>query len=178
MHMINARETLEKVIWTDFSEAALWWVEFLITNWDGKDFIGFYQANKQYIHDVYDIDDATITYDEELVNSFMEEVGDTWLSDWAQIQRLNHTYMKLNMVTEWDKLVNALGTDNNVFLQVSNIWQYEINYVNTKNCQAQLAYINLISEVMNNNKELFVTGDTPSGVYYSYQNMKEIASIF
>jgi hypothetical protein len=75
-------------------------------------------------------------------------------------------------------LVNALGTDNNVFLQVSNIWQYEINYVNTKNCQAQLAYINLISEVMNNNKELFVTGDTPSGVYYSYQNMKEIASIF
>lgn len=177
MHMINARETLEKVIWTDFSEAALWWVEFLITNWDGTDFIGFYQANKQYIHDVYGIDDATITYDEELVNSFMEEVGDTWLSDWAQIQSLNHTYMKLNMVTEWDKLVNALGTDNNVFLQVSNIWQYEINYVNTKNCQAQLAYINLISEVMHNNKELFVTGDTPSGVYYSYQNMKEIASI-
>jgi len=82
------------------------------------------------------------------------------------------------MVTEWKRLVDAIGNDNTVFLQVSNIWQYEINYVNTTHFQAQAAYINLINEVLSNNKDLFVTGDTPSGVYQGYRNMKEIASIF
>jgi len=178
MHMINARDTLEKVIWTDFSEAGLWWVEFLLTNWDGTDFIGFYKAHKHHIHDVYDIDDDTILYDEDLIHGFMEEVGDTWLDDWAHIKSLDHTFMKINMVTEWKRLVDAIGNDNTVFLQVSNIWQYEINYVNTTHFQAQAAYINLINEVLSNNKDLFVTGDTPSGVYQGYRNMKEIASIF
>jgi hypothetical protein len=177
MHMINARDTLERVIWTDFSEAALWWVEFLITNWDGKDFIDFYKSHKHHIHDVYHIDDETILYDEELIHGFIEEVGDSWLDDWAHIQSLDHTFMKINMVTEWKRLVDTIGNDNTVFLQVSNIWQYEINYINTTHFQAQTAYINLMNEVMNNNKDLFVTGDTPAGTYQEYQNMKEIVSI-
>ena len=178
MHMINARGTLETVIWTDFCDAALWWVELLVTKWDGTDFMGFYEANKQYIHDTYDIHDDTIIFDESLVDTFMAEAGDSWLDDWAHIQSLDHTFMKINLVTEWEKLVNMIGNDNKVFMQVSNIWQYEINYVNTENCQAQLAYINLMHGVLRNNTELHVTGDTPSGIYYSYQNMKEITSIF
>ena len=41
----------------------------------------------------------------------------------------------------------AIGKDNNVFLQVSNIWQYETNYLNTPHHQAQAAFINLINEL-------------------------------
>lgn len=177
VHMINAKNTLKRVIWTDFSEAGLWWTEYLINNWDGTNFTEFYQSNKQYIHDTFDIQDDTITYDESLVHEFFNIVGDEWKDDWDYIRGLDHHFVKIDLINEWERLVDMIGTDHNVMIQISNIWQYEINYVNSVHFQAQAAYINLINELLKNNKDLYVTGDTPSGVFYDYQNMKEVTEI-
>lgn len=177
-HMINAKDTLERVIWTDFSDAGLWWIQHLIENWDGNNFDAFYQNHKEQIQEKFNIDEETTVYDIALVEQFFEDVADSWEDDWNFIRGLNHQFEKIDIVNDYQRLIDEIGTGNKVFMQVSNIWQYEINYINTKHCDAQKAFIDIVTTVLNNNEDLYVTGDTPSGTYYEYQNMKEIASIF
>ena len=43
--------------------------------------------------------------------------------------------------------------------------------------RANAAFIMMVNEVLMRNKDLFLTGDSPSGVYYSYQNMKDLVSL-
>ena len=85
--------------------------------------------------------------------------------------------MNIDLVKNWQLLVDEVGTGNKVFMQVSNIWQYEVNYLNTPHHQAQASFINLINELLKNNREVYMTGDSPNGVFYNYQNLKEIISI-
>jgi hypothetical protein len=177
-HMTNARNSLRRVVWSDFSEAGLWWTKNLLENWDGKDFHAFYLKNKPYLEKHYVAHHAA-NYDRKLAEKFVTHYGDekTWLDHWDWIRTLDHTFMLVDLVNEWDKVIAEIGVDQKVFLQVSNIWQYETNYLNTPHHQAQASFINLINELLKTNKEVYLSGDSPSGVFYNYQNMKDVISI-
>jgi len=177
-HMVNARKTLERVIWTDFSEAGIWWTKKVLAEWDGINFNAFYQKNKQELEDKWVAYHAN-NYSPSLANKFEAsfESQEKWLEHWDWIRGLDHTFMKVNLVKDYHKVVEAIGENETVFMQISNIWQYEINYINTPHFQANAAFIMMVNEVLMRNKDLFLTGDSPSGVYYSYQNMKDLVSL-
>ena len=175
-HMSNAKNTLKQVIWTDFSESGLWWIKKVLNEWDGVDFDKFYKTHR----DLFNIDVENLIYDKNLVLDFIASYGDesSWLDAWDWIRCLDHKFMKMDIVKEWQTLVDTIEPKQVVMLQVSNIWQYEINYLNNVHHQAQASFVNLINELLKKSKDVYLTGDSPSGVYYSYQNMKEITSIF
>jgi hypothetical protein len=177
-HMTNAIDTLERVIWTDFSQAGIWWTKTLLNEWDGKDFHAFFKSKERILREKF-VAYHACNYDRELAESFVNhyESMEVWLDHWDRIRKLDHTFMEIDLVKNWEHVVDEIGKDNNVFLQVSNIWQYETNYLNTPHHQAQAAFINLINELLKNNREVYITGDSPGGVYYNYQNMKEVISI-
>lgn len=177
-HMTNSRNTLKRVIWTDFSEAGMWWTKNLLENWDGKDFHAFYLKYSPYLKKNFVAFDAA-NYDRELAEKFVNHYSSEaeWLDHWNWIRSLDHKFMLVDLVKEWDRVVAEIGVDQNVFLQVSNIWQYETNYLNTPHHQAQASFINLINELLKTNKEVYLSGDSPNGIFYNYQNMKEVISI-
>lgn len=177
-HMTNARPSLKRVIWTDFSEAGVWWTKKLLAEWDGLDFHSFYLKHEKYMEENFVAFQAS-NYDRELAERFVNHYDslDTWLDHWNWIRSLDHKFMNIDLVKNWQLLVDEVGTGHKVFMQVSNIWQYEVNYLNTPHHQAQASFINLINELLKNNREIYMTGDSPNGIYYSYQNMKEVISI-
>ena len=49
--------------------------------------------------------------------------------------------------------------------------------MNTKGFTAQTSFLNLINDLMVTNKNLYFTGDTPTGFYHSYVNIKQMSGI-
>jgi hypothetical protein len=176
----NNIDTLKRVVWTDFSPFGLAWTRKVVEEWDGHNFDAFVQQHRHIIMDMGFPDEYFIWYDsanaQEFIDSF-ERDGLDWITEWNKIRALKHEFIQIDVVREWERLVNTVGTCNGVFMQFSNIWQYEINYVNTARHEAQLFFLQLINEVMKRNDVVYFTGDTPNGIYHEYQDMRLLPGI-
>lgn len=180
-HIINNIDTVKRVVWFDFNPYSVMWIKHLMENWNGEDFKKFVSKNKHIITDGKVILEQNIIYDPDLVDEFMEtlELDDNSLKEvFLKIKQLDHEYLNIDAVKEWKKLAKACGENSNVFMQLTNIWQYEVNYMNTDGLDAQLAFLNLLNTVAKNNTALFLTGDTPMGIHYRYKNIKQLKGVF
>jgi hypothetical protein len=179
-HIVHALDTLQQVVWFDFNPYAVEWTKLVLAEWDGRNFAGFVQQNIQRIIGDGVISPDCVLFDPELAAEFIRRVGgeDAWTALFERIKQLDHQFSVTDIVRDWQVLADRIGSGHRVLLQVSNIWQYESNYLNTMPFQAQLAFISLIQTVSQNNQDLYFTGDTPGGVHYVYQNIKELTGIF
>jgi hypothetical protein len=180
-HIIRNIDTVKSVVWFDFNPYSVLWMKHLIENWDGYDFKKFVQSDKHVITDSKIILDQNIIYEEELVDEFLETIGlneQEFHAMFLRIKELDHKFMTIDVVKEWEQLATACGENSNVFMQLTNIWQYEVNYMNTDGLDAQLAFLNLLNTVAKNNTALFLTGDTPMGIHYRYKNIKQLKGVF
>ena len=180
----NNLKTLKRIVWADFSPLGIAWTEKLLKDWDGRNFDQYYQENEEWLRVIslaYSKRPETLKlmYDPELVNEFVAAYGgeDEWVKVWNQIQNLQHDFVRVDLMKDWQKLVDVIGENQCLFLQLSNIWQYEINYINNDIIDAELAFGNLIKNLMINNNDVYFTGDTPADNHYEYTNIKILAEI-
>lgn len=174
-------DTLKRVLWYDFNAYSVAWMKLVLAEWDGRDFESFYRRNIDRVISDGVIDPDNVIFDSDLVDKFLERMGgeDAWLQTWQQIQQLEHDFVVADIVKQPENIVDRLNTgDQPVFFQCTNIWQYESNYLNTDHLYAQKAFIDLITDLNENNGELWVTGDTPGGVHYNYQNVALLTGIY
>ena len=77
---------------------------------------------------------------------------------WERIQNLKHTFIKLDIVNDGHVVVlkDHISKDENVFLQISNIWQYEQNYLNSQDFDVYENWIKLVNMAKKKFKELVV----------------------
>ena len=179
-HISHQRDTIKRILWTDFSPFGIGWTKHLLENWDGRDFPKFYEENFHVITDLGLPSKEFIWYDEEnaldFIRSYKNE--EEWLEHWDFIRTLDHQFVKIDIVKEWKRLSELVGKDRKALLQLSNIWQYEINYINSPDFDAQVAFVDLFNELLQNNKTIYFSGDTPGGEYYEYKNMRTLPGIF
>jgi hypothetical protein len=178
-YMSNNIDTLKRVVWTDFSKFGLAWVQKVLSDWDGLNFQKFYHDNRHIIMDMGFPDEDFIIFDPELVDDFIDsyETLEQWLGYWNRIKTLSHEFIEVDVVKEWPRVVNVVGKNNCVFVQFSNIWQYEINYINTPNFTAEVAFGNLLNQLLINNDTVYFTGDTPNGLHLQYQDLRFLPRI-
>jgi len=150
-----------------------------LKNWDGKDFDKFYKDNFNVITDLGLPSEEFINYDKENALDFIEsyENEEDWLEHWDFIRTLDHQFVKIDVVKEWRRLSELVGKDHVALLQLSNIWQYEINYINSPDFDAQVAFVDLFNELLQNNKTIYFSGDTPGGDYFEQKNMRTLPGI-
>lgn len=180
-YMTNNASTLKRVIWTDFSPFGLAWIKKLLSDWDGLDFEKFYNDNKHIIMDMGFPDEDFIKFEQRLVEDFIDSYDNEadWLAHWDNIRYgVKHEFMQIDIVKNWQQVADAIGNNSIIFVNFSNIWQYEINYMNTPNFDAQLAFGNLMNQLLINNDTVYFTGDTPNGVHHQYQNLRNLPGIF
>ena len=178
-HMSNNLKTLKRVVWTDFSRFGLMWTQLVLSEWNGRDFQKFYEDNKHTIMDMGFPDEDFIIFDPGLVDDFISSYDDEahWLDCWSKIKSLQHDFMQVDVVKQWQLVADTIGQNQCVFVQFSNIWQYEINYLNTPNFEAELAFGNLMNQLLINNDTVYFTGDTPNGIHHEYQNLRSLSRI-
>lgn len=178
-YMSNNIDTLTRVVWTDFSKFGLAWVQKVLAEWDGVDFKKFFHENQHTIMDMGFPDEDFIIFDPELVDDFIDSYGtlEQWLYYWDKIKNLTHEFMQVDVVKDWQRVVDAVGENKCIFVQLSNIWQYEINYINTPNFTAEVAFGNLVNQLLINNDTVYFTGDTPNGIHHQYQDLRVLPRI-
>lgn len=179
MHISKHLATLKKVVWYDYNSYATAWIKLVINEWDGTDFGSFVEANVYRVIRNGILQKKNVIYDQDLVDDFIAEIGgeETWLKIWSVIKSLKHEFIEVDVVRDYKKVVDAVGYNESVFINLTNIWQYESNYLNNSRFRAQANYYNLIADLYDNNKELFINGNTPSGEFYECQNVKQLSEI-
>lgn len=173
-------DSMKRVVWFDFNQDAIDWTKHVLENWDGKDFKKFYEDNFHIISEKADrYDMISVDFDEDDIDRFIESQGgeEEWCRRFAVIREMQHEFYELDIVKEWDRMADIIGVNNTVYLQTTNIWQYESNYINTPSLVPQLAFLNLIKTICDNNT-LYFTGDTPGGTVYFFERMNKLGEVF
>lgn len=178
-HIALNLDTMKKVVWFDYNPYALAWTKMVLDEWDGRDFRQFVEKNLPRVLKDKLLRSNNIIFDPELVDEFIESFGgeDAWVEVFNNIKQLEHVFLEVDMIKENDKLINAVGKNQTVFINVTNIWQYESNYLNNAQFAPQASYINLLKNLLLNNKDVYVSGDTPGGVFLDYKNVKLLSEI-
>ena len=164
-HIANNIDTMEKVIWADFSSYAMTWMKIVVAEWDGKDFTNFYKTNINRI-----AFDGNVEFDQELVDAFYNSFEpNEWLLVWNKIQSLEHVFLNINLVEQYKLVLENIPSNKNVLLQCSNIWLYEENYIN-RGFKATHAVLDYIKLALDKSNEVIFTGDA-NGKFYDLTNI-------
>jgi len=165
-YMEKSLNVMEMVIWADYSPYSVAWMEILVHEWNGKDFHGFFEANKHRLNFDGTFELGFGTW-EKFMASFDSE--EQWLEVWNKIQNLEHQFEVVNIVNEHDKIVDMLPHNKNVLLQCSNIFLYESNYFN-KGFETTFNALNYVRKVQSISNKIYFNGDL-NGNYYNMTNM-------
>lgn len=179
-HLERSLDTLQTVNFFDFNPYAIKWTKKVIEEYDPADnFTEFYENNIMDVIGDEVIDPACCIYDEDLYLGLVENFGGQaeWERKINAIKKLSIDFVQLDAVKEWSRIAKKSGYNHNLFINLTNIWQYEINYLNTNGYDAQYNFMSLIQDLNNRHNEVFMTGNVPSGIHYTYQNMKIMTGI-
>lgn len=162
-HIANNIETMEQVIWVDFSKPQMDWLQGLIQNWNGINFKEYYETNKPK--------EVNIVYNESKVDEFFNSFGSEqkWLEYWYKIKELEHSFIIADIMDSYKDVISIVKPNKTVFLQVSNIWSYEANYFDS----GMNVYFNLIDyihQLFDKSKKLYFSGDVAG----EYKDMIDI----
>lgn len=169
-------DTIKKVVWYDDNKYTLEFFEYMINNWNGKDFMNFY--NKDYMVNKFDKND-----DQFLEGSFKveeEKCIDIDSDIMEKIKNLDHTFTQFSPMNGNNPIRSLLGVSfgkiedtyseyENIFVNFENIWT--VDY--TRSIQRSAAklykeYYKLIADLEYDFPTVYVTGYNPSG--HLYQN--------
>ena len=162
-------DVMEKVIWADYSPYAVKWMEILVHEWNGKDFHTFFDNNKDRLNYDGSVINGHGTW-EKFLESFENE--DEWLIAWAKIRNLEHQFIDVNLVNDYNKVVELIPANKNVLLQCSNIFLYESNYFNRGPLTA-VNSIDYVKQVRNISNKVIFNGDI-NGSYYDMINTNRL----
>jgi hypothetical protein len=183
-YAMTSIDTMKEMVWFDFNDGAIEWTKNHLLNWDGTKFKEYYETEINKFHEKFPLH-HDIIYNEDDVDQFMEDVigycygEEGWLKMWDRIRNLKHTFIKLDIVNDGHKVLrDYISKDENVFLQISNIWQYEQNYLNSEDFDVYENWIKLVNMAKKNSKNLWLSGDSPYGKHYYRHDMSLIGSIY
>lgn len=180
-HLSNHIDTLEQITFFDFNPYAIAWTKLVLDEWDPEtDFTTWYEDNIDRVIGDGVLSRECCIYDPKLVDKLIESMGgqEEFGVKINKIKNSNIQFLQVNAVKEWNKFVTSSGSDHNLFINITNIWQYEVNYLNTAGFDAQINYIKLFSQLNELHKNVYFTGNTPGGLHYTYQNAKLLTGIY
>lgn len=165
IHIANNIDTIKKVIWTDFSSLSIWWMKYVLANWRGKDFDDFYYKHK-HILESKSPEPETIEVDYKKVkqaDKFFDKLDNMV---WTKITRLEHVFLQIDIINEYDKILEHVD-NSNVFINVTNIYSYDINYIVNKYHRVHNSFHNFLHRLVEQNKNVYFWGDSSNGSRYA-----------
>ncbi len=156
-HIANNIDTMEQVIWVDFSKPQMDWLQDLIHNWNGINFKEYYENNKP--------EKVNIIYDESKVDEFFNsfKTQQDWLEAWYKIKELEHRFIIVDIMDSYKDIISIVKPNKTVFLQVSNIWSYEANYFDS-GINVYYPLIDYMHKILAKSKKVYFSGDV-GGTY-------------
>lgn len=183
LKFIEHRESVERIVHFDFSPISVRWTKHVIENWNGENFEEWYEENKHVILSDGIMREENIIYEKEQLES-MENLLKQHKVDIKEvmedIRKVKNDFLLVDVSKEPMKFAEVIGDDENknVYMNITNIFQYESTYLNNDPLDAQIAFLNIMKSLSTNGNRLYLTGDTPGGVNYSEELINSKICIF
>lgn len=153
-------DTLKKVIWADFSSSSMDWIQYVLDNWNGKDYRQFVKDNLDFFSD-YFISNLDFDYFDN-----MPEL------DWQKFKNLEHVFLCIDIMKDYDKIIDNTNKSN-VLVNITNIFTYELNFIKHGANKVYISYIDYLDGLVKNNKNVYVRGKDPFGKAVKYKNVSK-----
>ena len=153
-------DTLKKIIWADFSESSMDWIQYILKNWDGKDYGQFVKDNIDFFSD-YFISNLDFDYFDNMPQM-----------DWQKFKNLEHVFLRIDIMKDYNKIIDNTS-QSNVLVNITNIFTYELNYIEHGANKVRISYIDYLDGLIKNNKNVYVKGKDPFGKAIKYKNVSK-----
>ena len=168
-----SQPTIEHVIFYDVNPHSIAWLKHLINTWDGYSDVG--KIIEDYIEENFDpARYISPHYEPHLKDEFLEEFTPEDLSN--TLNTLRNLGDKLEFVlcdvTNSSHIItDRLENNKNVFLNLTNILQYESNYLNNDPFDVAVEFYKLMQQIRNKSNTLYFYGNTPSNTFYCAEDI-------
>jgi len=153
-------DTLKKIIWVDFSTTSINWIQYVIDNWNGSDYKKFVKDN------IHKIQDGMITF---LDYDYFDNMPDL---DWEKFKSLEHVFLNIDLINEYSDIIKHTK-DSNVLVHITNIYTYELNYIENGVNQVYISYLTYLDKLIERNKNVYIKGKDPFGTSIKYKNISK-----
>jgi hypothetical protein len=182
LKFLEHSESVERIVHFDFSPISVRWTKHVIENWDGTNFIDWYQDNKHVILEDGIMREENIIFEEEQIESLENLLAEHKIDPvemMNKIRSIKNDFILLDVSKEPMKFIETLGDDTgkNIYLNITNIFQYESTYLNNDPFDAQLAFLNIVKSLTKENR-LWLSGDTPGGKNFHEEFINSKTCIF
>lgn len=160
-------DSTTRVIYFDYSDSALAFKEWLLKNWDGRDYLGIIQ---HYINNVdpgfRPIWFAQKDYTPEWEKTIAVFGGESaWLDIWNRYRALEHRFLKTNLYYDRSELIADMRQHpGNNLIWFSNSFYTEASLRHFKPAWLKSVYDSFSQELRLNNTSIQVCGTTSSGI--------------
>ncbi len=78
----------------------------------------------------------------------------------------------MNLINEYDDIIKHTK-DSNVLVHTTNIYTYELNYIENGVDQVYISYLTYMDKLIKKNKNVYVKGKDPFGTSIKYKNISK-----
>lgn len=161
--MIHHIDSIEHVIFYDVNPNSVNWMKHLVNNWDGNSTIDEIVEDYKRVY-ASNLKNANYIYEPKLVDDYMRKIPeDKRIDILNKLRSLGDKleFIECNIVNNSDLIVDKVRDDSNVFLNMTNILQYESNYLNNDVLDVTCEFYKLIYNMKKKTTKFFFNGDTP-----------------
>ena len=173
LYALHFKNTIQKIIWTDFSSPAIDWLKFILNNWNGKNFDSFYYNNKHRFEEEWNSKEDLLKVNKNKLKELTEIFNNISSEDWNNIVNLEHVFLNIDIIKDYEQILPHV-VNKNVFFQFTNIYSYEVNYLLNKYHKVQLSFYSLMYHLIENNENVYGRGESPSGILYPMTNFSRL----
>lgn len=155
-----------QMVYFDYAEPALNFKQWLVENWDGRDYIAAIEHYKSTVNPGFNpIWFVGKDYTPEW-NKTMEYFGGeaAWLDLWNRYRKLPHKFIRTNLFSDYKDLVADMKqhTGNNL-IWFSNSFYTEASLRHFRSAELKALYENFMTALADNNQSLQICGLNDAG---------------
>lgn len=163
-YMIQKIDTLENVIFFDANSNSVRWMEYLVNTWDGVSDVNeiideFISANSTLI--------ANVIREQDDIDDFLRRNTEEQRRElFNRLREKNVKYVHCDIMRGWKDITAMIPENTGVWINLTNIWLYEGNFINNSPFHCNCVFYNLLDEIYSKSTDVIFKGSTPSGALY------------
>lgn len=166
--MLEHFDSLQNVVFYDANRNSIAWMKHLINDWDGIS--DLYEFIDEYLATLSS--KISIIYNRDQVQEFLDNTTeDQRIRLFMKLREESVQYLHVDVMRDWQNIVDAVPSDTNVLINLTNIWRYEGNFINNTLLECDNAFFGLMEGLVEKSQDVLFKGDTPKGVYVDCVNI-------
>lgn len=163
-------DSVKKIIFYDVNTHSIEWFKYIVENWNGNDSMRIVADN------------FNAQYSQKFEFLFYDDIEDQYFRNYkhispdtiSKIRECEIHYIHCDITNDSSDIINLVNVGDNVFINTSNIWHYESNFLANDGLSVDYSFFKLTYELRQRANIFYFRGQSPSCRTISISNVDKI----